>query len=75
MDEKIWKRRFHVFVALRLAGLAVFFLGLATVFTNLLAPGGSPVIGSIMIILGIVDAVVAPKFLRRQWEKQDREAR
>jgi hypothetical protein len=72
-DEGKWKRRFHLFMAARLFGLATFLLGIAIMFTNLLRPDGWPVAGAIVVILGLLDAVVAPKLLRKQWEKEDRQ--
>lgn len=71
-DERKWKRRFHVFMAARLFGLATFLLGIAIMFTNLLRPGGWPVVGTVVVVLGLVDAVVAPKLLRKQWDAEDR---
>lgn len=71
-DEAKWKRRFHLFMAARLFGLATFLAGFAIMFTDLLRPGGWPVVGSIVVILGLLDAVVAPKLLRKQWDAEDR---
>lgn len=71
-DEAKWKRRFHLFMAARLFGLAAFLAGFAIMFTDLLRPGGWPVVGSIVVILGLLDAVVAPKLLRKQWDAEDR---
>lgn len=73
MDEEVWKRRFYIFVVLRLLGLAVFLFGLAVVFTGVLRPGGWPAVGSVIVILGVIDAVAAPKLLRKQWDRMDRE--
>lgn len=73
MAEDVWKRRFYVFVILRLLGLAVFMFGLAVVFTDVLRPGGWPAVGSVIVILGVIDAVLAPKLLRKQWDRLDRE--
>ena len=70
-DEDKWKRRFHLFMAARLFGLATFLAGFAIMFTDLLRPGGWPVVGAIVVILGLLDAVVAPKLLRKQWDAED----
>ena len=40
VDDSVWKRRFHVFAMVRLFGLAIFFLGLAIAYSDLLRPGG-----------------------------------
>ena len=70
-DEAKWKRRFYLFMGARLFGLAVFLTGMAVMFTDLLRPGGWPVVGSILIILGLFDAVLAPNLLKKQWKKDD----
>ena len=71
-DEDKWKRRFHLFMAARLFGLAMFLLGIAIMFTGILRPGGWPVAGWIVVILGLLDAVVAPKLMKKQWDAEDR---
>lgn len=72
-DEDKWRRRFNLFMGIRLFGLLIFFAGLAIVFTNLLRPGGWPVVGSIVMILGLLDSVVAPRLLKKKWEAEDRQ--
>lgn len=69
-DEALWKRRFHVFAAVRLAGLALFFLGVAIAFTDLLREGGWPLVGAVVAVFGLVDAVLAPRILKRQWDRE-----
>jgi hypothetical protein len=74
-DEEIWKRRFHAFLGVRLFGLATFFLGIAIIYTDLLREGGWPTVGAILAIIGTIDAVFAPRLLKKMWEQQDREGR
>jgi uncharacterized protein YjeT (DUF2065 family) len=74
-DDEIWKRRFHLFLLARLFGLATFFLGLAVIYSDLLRPGGWPAVGAVLVIAGVMDAVFAPRLLRRMWNEQDREDR
>jgi hypothetical protein len=71
-DEAKWKRRFHLFMAARLFGLATFLAGVAVYFTDILRDGGWPLVGVILILVGLADAVVAPKLLRKIWDKEDR---
>lgn len=71
-DEAVWRRRFLLFSAIRLFGLAVFFVGFATMFTDLLRPGGWPAAGGLLAILGLVISLVTPKLLKKQWEQEDR---
>jgi hypothetical protein len=74
-DEDLWRRRFQIFMLVRLFGLAVFLTGIFVIYTDLLREGGWPVVGAILTIMGAVDAVFAPKMLRKLWEQQDREQR
>jgi hypothetical protein len=68
-DEALWKRRFLVFTAVRLAGLATFFLGIAIAFSDVLREGGMPTLGGILAIVGVLDAVLAPRVLKKMWER------
>ena len=72
MDNDVWKKRFFIFTIVRVAGLAVFLLGLAVAFSDLLRPGGWKLVGGILVICGVVDAVFAPRILKRSWEQADR---
>ena len=69
-DEELWKRRFLVFTLVRLAGLAIFFLGIAIAFSDLVREGGWPLVGAPIAIIGVVDAVFSTKILRKIWERQ-----
>ncbi len=70
-DEELWKKRFHIFAAIRLVGVATFLLGLAIAFFDLVRPGDWPLLGGILAIIGVVDALVAPRILKRGWERLD----
>ena len=72
-DEDLWRRRFMTFMLVRLAGLATFLLGIAIMYTDLVREGGWPAVGAIIVIMGAIDAVFAPKLLRKLWDQQDRE--
>jgi hypothetical protein len=70
-DEAKWKRRFFIFMGARLLGMLTFLAGMVIFFTNVVRPGGSPIIGAVLIVLGLTDAVVAPSLLKKQWAKDD----
>lgn len=70
-DEAVWKRRFFLFMAVRISGALLFLAGAAIAFTDLIREGGWPLVGSIVMLLGIADAIFAPKLLRKQWEIED----
>jgi hypothetical protein len=74
-DEDQWRRRFFIYSAVRFAGLAIFFLGLAIGYSDLIREGGWPRLGAIIAILGAIDAVFAPRLLKKGWDQQDRQDR
>lgn len=72
-DENLWRRRFYVYSAVRLGGLAIFFLGIAIAYSNLLRQGGWPQLGAVIAILGAIDTVFAPRLLKKAWDESDRD--
>jgi hypothetical protein len=70
-DEELWRKRFQIFAAIRLVGLVTFLLGVAIAFSDLARPGGWPLVGGVLAIIGVVDALVAPRVLKRGWERLD----
>ena len=71
-DDDLWRRRFQLFMAIRLAGLATFVVGIAIAFTDLVQPGGWKLLGGLLVVIGAIDAVVAPRILKRIWERADK---
>ena len=71
MDEDVARRRLLLYSLVRFGGLLVFFLGLAIFYTDLVRPGGWPQLGAIVAIMGVIDAMFAPRLLKRAWDKQD----
>jgi hypothetical protein len=65
MDDRAERNRFLVFTVIRLSGLAMFLLGLAIAFGDMFRPGGLPAAGIPLAFLGLAQAVLAPKILRR----------
>jgi hypothetical protein len=72
-EEALWRRRLAAYTGVRLAGLAIFFLGIAIIYTDLLREGGWPQVGALVVIMGAIDALFAPRLLRKLWEEQDRD--
>lgn len=70
-DEQLWKRRFLIFMAARMTGLIVLILGVVIALSDLVREGGWPVLGAVIAILGAIDAVFAPKMLKKIWEQED----
>lgn len=71
MDDDLARRRLLLYSLVRFGGLAIFFLGLAIIYTDLVRPGGSPQVGAIVVIIGVVDALFAPRLLKKSWDAQD----
>ncbi len=71
-DDKTARNRLLAYTAVRAAGLAIFLLGVAIIYTDLLRPGGWPQIGAIVAIMGVIDAFFAPRLIKRAWDEQDR---
>jgi len=70
IDEVEWKRRFLLFSIFRIAGLALFLLGIAIAFSDLLKPGGWPLLGGILAIVGALEAVLIGRILKKGWRDQ-----
>lgn len=73
MDDREAQRRLLLYSLVRIGGLAIFFLGIAIIYTNIVRPGGWPQLGAIIAILGVIDATFAPRLLKRGWDNQDRQ--
>ena len=71
-DDELWKKRFQIFAAVRLVGVLTFLLGLVIAFSDLVRPGGWQLLGGILVIVGVIDAVFAPRILKRGWDRLDR---
>ena len=73
-DDDLWRKRLLMYSLVRFGGLAIFFVGMAIMYTNLLRQGGWPQVGAIVAILGAIDALFAPRMLKKLWDKRDAEA-
>ena len=68
-----WRKRFQLFILVRLFGVAMFLVGIAIAYSNLIRPGGWPVLGALISVAGAIDAVFAPRLLKKLWAEQDKE--
>ena len=71
--DDVWRKRFQLVKLVRVIGVATFLLGVAITFSDLLRPGGWPLVGGLVAIAGAIDAVLAPRLLRKLWAEQDKE--
>jgi hypothetical protein len=72
VDEDKARNRLLAYSAVRFSGLAIFFVGLAIIYTDIAREGGWPQLGAIVAIMGVIDALFAPIILKRAWDEQDR---
>lgn len=70
-DEALWRRRFLLFMMARLFGLLTFLAGIAIAYSDLVRDGGWPALGAIVAIIGALDAVFAPRLLKKHWDLED----
>lgn len=70
-DESVWKRRFALYTAARVGGLGIFLIGVAIGYSNLVRAGGWPQLGAAVAILGVIDAMLAPRLIKKAWERED----
>ena len=69
-EDQAEKKRFQIFAVVRLFGVGLFLLGTAIAFTDLLKPGGWPLVGGVLAITGVLDAVFASRVVRRASERK-----
>ena len=70
-SDDVWRKRFQLFLLVRLAGVATFLLGIAVAYTDLVRYGGWPLVGGLISIAGAIDSVFAPRLLKKLWQQQD----
>lgn len=71
-QDDVWRKRLLIYTLVRMGGVAIFLLGVAIVYTDLVRPGGWPQVGAVVAILGVIDAFFAPRLLKRAWDQEDR---
>ncbi|HEV2596512.1 MAG TPA: hypothetical protein VGU01_15075 [Sphingomicrobium sp.] len=72
IDDNVARNRLLLYSLVRLGGLAIFFLGVAIIYTDLVRRGGFPQLGAIIAIVGVVDALLAPRLLKKAWDRKSR---
>jgi hypothetical protein len=71
-DEPLWRKRLLLYSLVRFGGVAIFFLGIAIMYTNLVRQDGAPQLGAIVALVGAIDALFAPHLLKKAWDEKDR---
>jgi hypothetical protein len=67
-DETVWRNRFIAINLVRIGGTVVVLIGLAIWHSDLLAEGGSIVLGMPMALAGLVASFWGPKWLAARWK-------
>lgn len=70
-DERKWRNRLLAYTGARAFGLGVMLLGIAIIYTDLVREGGSPRLGAVIAIMGVIDALFAPHLLKKLWDERD----
>ena len=73
VDERTYRNRLLAYLGARAFGLAIMLLGIAIIYSDLLREGGWPQVGAIVAIMGLIDALFAPRLLKKMWDEKDRE--
>jgi hypothetical protein len=73
MDDDTARRRLIAYTLVRAAGLAIFFFGIAVIYTDVVRTGGWPQLGAVIAICGVIDALFAPMLVKKSWDRQDRQ--
>ena len=69
-DEATWRQRLLVMTLVKLSGIAIIALGLVIALTSLIVPGGNRIAGALVIVIGTIDAALAPLLVKRGWDRQ-----
>ena len=69
-DETLWRRRFALFMAVRLVALVLVLAGLGIWIGDYVRPGGWPLLGATLVAIGLADGLFLPRLLKRRWDRQ-----
>ena len=70
VEEAVWRKRLLIYSAVRFGALAVFFFGVAIMYTSVVRPGGWPQLGAVVAIAGVLVSLFAPRLLKKRWDAQ-----
>jgi len=70
-NDDLWRSRFITVNMTRIGGTLVVLLGLAIWQTNVIVPGGAPMLGFPIAIAGLIASFWGPIALSRHWKRKD----
>jgi len=68
-DESIWRRRFAMFMGVRLLALVLVLAGMGIWLGDYVRPGGWPLLGGVLVAIGLADGLIVPRLLKRRWDR------
>ena len=71
MSEDKAAGRFALLMVMRVGGLVLALVGLMLTVDGALVEEGMPIVGSIMVLGGILESYLVPRWLHKVWRHQD----
>lgn len=71
MNEDTAKGRFALLLMMRVGGLILALVGLLLTVDGAIVEEGMPIIGSFMVLGGILESYLVPRWLHAVWKHQD----
>ncbi|WP_265571681.1 hypothetical protein [Sphingomicrobium nitratireducens] len=71
-DEDLWKKRYGVMQLTRIGGLIIALVGLLVAKGGVVTDNAYPMTGAFLVVVGIFDALLSPRILKRIFDEQDR---
>jgi xanthosine utilization system XapX-like protein len=69
-DEAVWRNRFAVFMAVRVLAVVLVLIGMGIWVGDYVRPGGWPLLGAVLVAVGLFDGLIVPRLLKRRWDRQ-----
>lgn len=73
LDDAEARRRLLIYSLVRFGGVAIFLAGVGIIYGNVIRTGGWPQLGAGVAIIGAITALIAPHWLKRSWDRRDRD--
>lgn len=71
MSEDKAKGRFAVLMMMRVGGLVLALVGLMLTADGAIVERGMPIVGGAMVLGGILESYLVPRWLHKVWKHQD----
>jgi xanthosine utilization system XapX-like protein len=68
-DEAVWRKRFALFMAIRLVALVLVLVGVGIWVGDYVRPRGWPMLGAVLVAVGLFDGLIVPRLLKRRWDR------